>query len=115
MRAWVTLTIVATLFGSTSRPAFAAEVDAAANLEAAAQESSDDGGASATPLACDGALCDTSNGAECAVRSGAIGRASLDGECVALLSLMAAVCVSRRVSRRARRGATRPGSGARAC
>jgi hypothetical protein len=110
MRARVTLTIVAALFVSKSRPAFA-EGDAATNPDAGAQESDDEGGPPITPLACDGALCDTRNGAECAVHGGAIGHAPLDGECVAMLSLSAAVCVARR----ARRGATGPGSGARAC
>jgi hypothetical protein len=111
MRACVTVTILAALLVSRSRPAFAAEGDGATSIDAAAQESNDEGGAQAAPLACDGALCDTSNGAECAVRGGAVGHAPFDGASVALLSLTAAICMARR----ARSGAARPGSGARAC
>jgi hypothetical protein len=111
MRSRVTLTILAALFALRSHPAFAAEGDEDASLDAAVQASSDDASSDTVPLACDGALCDTTNGAECSVHGGAVGGAPFDGECVAMLTLIAALCVARR----APRGATRPGYGAPAC
>jgi hypothetical protein len=111
MRACVTLTILAALFVLSSRPVFAAEGEGDASLDAAVQASSDDAGTEAVPLACDGALCDTSNGAECSVRGGAVGAGPFNAECVAMLPLIAALCIARR----GRRGAARPDHGARAC
>jgi hypothetical protein len=63
-----------------------------------------DPGPDGTPIACDGALCDTTNGSECGVAGPAIGNAHLDstsvGALVAVLGLG--------IARRARRGALRP-------
>jgi hypothetical protein len=110
MRARVTLTLVAALFVLRSPPALAAEGDGAAHVDAGVDGPDDGAGGQAAPLACDGALCDTTNGAECSVPRGAIGGAPFGAHAIALLSLTVAC-----VARRARRGATRPARGARAC
>jgi hypothetical protein len=63
-------------------------------------------GDSSVPLACDGSLCATNNGSTCAVAGNTIGRPASDLASVAFL--LPAVVL--RLSRRARRGARRPGS-----
>jgi hypothetical protein len=75
------------------------------------EEASDDAGGSSEQLACDGALCDTTNGAECSVIGRAVGGRQVDSTSLPLL--LSAIATG--VARRARRGARRPGRGGRAC
>jgi hypothetical protein len=92
-----------------ARPVFADDGDGgdggkgsdAADAEAA--DAAADGQAAAPPLACDGALCDTSNGAECAVRSTKLGKPRADYSSFIFFSSMLAIAGARR----ARRGAQR--------
>jgi hypothetical protein len=58
----------------------------------------------ATPIACDGALCDTTNGSECGVAGATVGNAHFDS--IWLAALVAAMALG--IERRARRGAPRP-------
>lgn len=82
--------------------------------EAGAENSGDSGesqGTTSTPLACDGALCDTTNGSNCAVSTG-VGGAAGDGStpfAIALGALLGGTAWRRR------RGAQRPGGGGRTC
>ena len=55
-------------------------------------------------VACDGALCDTTNGSECGVARGTAGNARFDS--IWLAAMVAAVGLG--IERRARRGARRP-------
>ena len=58
----------------------------------------------APSIACDGALCDTTNGSECGVARGTAGNAHFDS--IWLAAMVAAVALG--IERRARRGARRP-------
>ena len=122
MRTWVILAVFIAFPMAGSRLAFAADAAVGeAGDDGGLDTSSDDGGddgsssniasASQEPLACDGALCDTTNSSTCAIGGNAIGGTPVDSTALALLLSAATIGVARR----ARRGATRPGCGGQTC
>jgi hypothetical protein len=99
-------TVLMVSFLVRARPAFAAE-GGVPSADAAADTATNDAassGSGAPPLACDGALCDTTNGSTCGVSPRARGVAHVDSEGLALI----ASCVAIALARRAKRGARRP-------
>jgi hypothetical protein len=88
--------IVFFLWGS--RLAFADGGDSGEDIEGGSDA------APAEPLACSGALCDTTNGAECAVQEAGIGRHQADA--ASLTFFISAIAIG--FARRERRGARRP-------
>jgi hypothetical protein len=115
MRLRVTLIALSALVLVDPRPAAADDAGEAgtigdsdgATTDAASSgggASSSDTGPEATPIACDGALCDTTNGSECGIAGVALGNAQLDWTSVAAVIAVLALGIARRV----RRGALRP-------
>jgi hypothetical protein len=115
------MALVATCL-ATSQPAFGDDAGKSGAIDGggadAASEgvatSEDDGDASedaGIPLACDGALCSTSNGATCGIAAGGIGVPAGQGTWLALLVPASIACLALR----ARRGTRRPGRGGVAC
>jgi len=110
MRTRVTWIVFVALSLVGSRPA-RADAGADSGADSGSSEAAEDGGAEAEEIACGGALCDTTNGAECAVNGRAVGGRGVDAEALAVLSSALVIGAASRV----RRGARRPGSRGSAC
>jgi hypothetical protein len=80
------------------RSAFAHEKDDGAAADAD-KDADDDAASEGAPLACGGALCDTTNGAECAVNGRTIGAPPADSTCLALLLSALGIALVRRGAR----------------